>query len=147
MYRRPVALAASALVVVLSAACSSSPMTAVTGPSPSPTPTPVAPTPPPVQTYTLSGTVFEVTPAGRIPVEGVEVYCDSCGSPDGHTFVHTDAEGFYSLAWTQNGIRPLLVRKAGYAVRNPTRTFPDGTGGTDPLVNGDTKYDFELVRR
>ena len=48
--------------------------------------------------YTLSGIVYEMTSSGRVPIEGVEVYCDGCGSEFGHTFAYTDASGFYSLA-------------------------------------------------
>ena len=65
-------------------------------------------------TYTLSGVVFERTPTGTEPIEGVEVYCDGCGSPYGHTFSYTDAQGFYSFLCTFSGTNPLLVRKAGY---------------------------------
>ena len=85
-------------------------------------------------TFTLSGVVFEITPTGNAGIEGVSVYCDSCGSPVGHTWATTDAEGFYSFSWSQNGVHPLLVRKAGYEVVNPTRTFPDGTGGTNAVA-------------
>ena len=64
------------------------------------TPSPIAPTPPPTAPaaiYTLSGVVFEVTSAGNIPVEGVTVYCDPCGPPEGHSFRSTGADGVYSF--------------------------------------------------
>ena len=94
--------------------------------------------------YTLSGMVFETTAAGQTPVEGVEIYCDSCGSPDGHTFVYSDAAGFYSLSWTMNGNHPLLIRKAGFEVVGPI----GGSRGTiNATVRGDTRLDIELVRR
>jgi hypothetical protein len=96
-----------------------------------------------IVSYTLSGLVYELTEAGQVPIEGVEVYCDSCGSPDGHTFVDTDADGFYSLSWTTNGVHPLLVRKAGYALA-VTR---DPSGRISATVNGDTRFDIQLVRR
>ena len=48
-------------------------------------------------THTLSGVVFERTPTGTAPIAAVEVYCDGCGSPYGHTFTYTDAKGFYSF--------------------------------------------------
>ena len=35
--------------------------------------------------YTLSGIVYELSSSGRVPIEGVEVYCDGCGSEVGHT--------------------------------------------------------------
>ena len=86
--------------------------------------------------YTLSGVVFETTEAGRTPIPGVEVYCDSCGSPDGHTFVYTDASGFYSRDWTSNGVYPLFVTKDGY--RHPTSASLDHSGRITARVDGDT---------
>lgn len=101
---------------------------------------------PPV-TYTLSGVVFEITPTGRVPVEDVELYCDSCGSPVGHTSTFTDADGFYSFSWAHNGVHPLLVWKAGYDVLDPTRTLADGRAFRNATVNGDTRFDIEILRR
>jgi hypothetical protein len=115
--------------------------------------TSVSPSPPPASvirpssvTYTLSGVVFEITAAGRVPVEGVELYCDSCGSPDGHTSVYTDAGGFYSLEWTPNGVHPLFVRKAGYDIFDANGT-QDGIGRISATVRGHTTFDVQLVRR
>jgi hypothetical protein len=96
--------------------------------------------------YTLSGVVSEITPTGQAPVEGVEVYCDGCGE-FGHTWAYTDTNGFYSFAEVYPGVLPLLVRKAGYEVVDPISTFPDGTGRKDATVNGDTRFDIQLVRR
>jgi len=98
----------------------------------------------PTVTYTLSGVAFEVTSAGQTPLEGVEVYCDGCGSPDGHTFAYTDKDGFYSFSWALNGATPLLVRKAGYDVLHGDGSFP---GRVTATVNGDTRFDLQLVRR
>jgi hypothetical protein len=95
-------------------------------------------------TYTLFGTIFEVTPTGRVPIEGVEVYCDGCGSPTGHTSVYTDAEGLYSLEWSQNGATRLLVGKAGYQL---VGQVPNPNGEITATVNGDTRFDIELVPR
>jgi hypothetical protein len=100
-----------------------------------------------IQSYTLSGVVFEITEDGATPVEGVEVYCDSCGSPDGHTFVYTDAHGFYSLSWTTNGVHPLFVTKAGYDILHPAGTPRDSLGRISATVRGDTVFDVQLVRR
>ena len=100
-----------------------------------------------IPTYVLSGVVFEITEAGQVPVEGVEVYCDSCGSPDGHTFVETDARGFYRLEWTSNGVHPLFVTRPGYDVYDPTGTLRDGLGRVLARVDGDTRFDIQLVRR
>ena len=100
-----------------------------------------------IETYVLSGVVFEITDAGRVPLEGVELYCDSCGSPDGHTYVHTNADGFYSLEWTANGVHRLFVSKAGYQIFDPTGTLLDAIGRIGATVRGDTAFDVRLVRR
>jgi hypothetical protein len=97
--------------------------------------------------YTLSGEVFEITEAGRVPVENVELYCDSCGSEFGHTFAYTDANGFYSFAWSRNGWHPLLVRKAGYYPREADHESSGGRGSVVAKVDGDTRFDVELIRR
>jgi hypothetical protein len=99
-----------------------------------------------IVTHTLSGVVFEVTPAGRLPVEGVMLYCDGCGSPVGHTYTDTDANGQYRFEWSPNGSTPLWVSKAGYALagNQPLGTMP---GYIVPTVDGDTRFDIELVRR
>jgi hypothetical protein len=100
-----------------------------------------------VASYILSGVVFEITAAGRVPIEGVDVYCDSCGSPVGHTFVYTDANGFYRLAWSMNRAHPLFVRKAGYEISDPTGKLRDADGRITAHVDGDTRFDIELARR
>jgi len=96
-----------------------------------------------IASHTLSGVVFEITDGGQVPIEGVEIYCDSCGSPDGHTFVYTDANGSYSLAWTFDGVHPLYVTKAGYGIVDPTDQF----GRIAATVKGDTRFDIRLARR
>jgi hypothetical protein len=105
--------------------------------------------PPPVlqATYTLSGVVSEVTAAGSVPAEGVQLYCDSCGSPDGHTFTSSDANGFYTFAWARNGVHPLLVWKDGYDVIDPMGRLADGTAVKNATVDGDTRFDIQIVRR
>ena len=97
--------------------------------------------------HTLSGVVFEMTAAGPAPIADVEIYCDSCGSPDGHTWVYTDADGFYSLAWTMDGQHPLFVTRAGYDIFDPTGTLRDGFGRITATVHGDTRFDVQLVKR
>ena len=112
------------------------------------TPAPVVSAPLDVTTmYTLSGVVFEMTATGPIPVEDVELYCDSCGSEFGHTSVFTDDNGFYSFGWSRNGVHPLLVSKAGYDLRSFTDTLSDGRRRINAAVSGDTRFDIELVRR
>jgi len=100
-----------------------------------------------VTNNTLSGVVFEATAGGRVPIEGVEIYCDSCGSPDGHTLVYTDANGAYRLDWTPNGDNPLFVTKAGYEILDPNGTLRDRYGRITATVHGDTRFDIELVRK
>jgi hypothetical protein len=97
--------------------------------------------------HVLSGIVFEMTENGQAPVEGVEIYCDSCGSPEGHTFVRTDANGFYSLAWTVDGAHPLFVTKTGFEIFDPTGRLRDQYGRISATVRGDTRFDIQLARR
>ena len=138
---------------------------------------PTAPvTPPPQQTpgdtydvadVILSGVVYEVTPMGRVPIEGVRVQSDwwhMFPTPD----VVTDSRGFYrfrpvwvcpcSMApWVDAGITALWVNKDGYEAPagQPTSIFHDRPGTTAPpdshmrdvMINGDTRFDIELVRR
>jgi hypothetical protein len=94
-----------------------------------------------IVTYTLSGVVYEVTEGGRMPIEGVSVYCDSCGSPEGHTFSPSDENGYYSFAWTNNGATTLWVRKDGYRLPGVTGDWITAT------VNGDTRFDIAMIRR
>lgn len=111
-----------------------------------PSPTPIAtPGPPPVA-GSLSGTASTTTSAGIIPLDNVQVYCDSCG-PFGHTFVYTDAEGFYHFPEVAAGHTPLLVKKVGYSVVGANGVFADGTGALSVVVNGDTRFDIRLMPR
>jgi hypothetical protein len=99
-------------------------------------------------TYTLSGVVFEGTPTGTAPIEGVEVYCDGCGSPYGHTSSNTDENGLYSFSYTYSGTNPLLIRKAGYGDPPGQALGPiPGWLRRQVMVNGDTRFDIELVGR
>ena len=110
-------------------------------------PPPVVSLPVPPQTYTLSGVVTELRSAGTILAAGVELYCHSFGSPEGHTFTSTDANGFYRFSWARKGIHPLLVWKNGYVVLDPSRTLADGTAVKNATVDGDTRFDIEIVSR
>ena len=99
-------------------------------------------------TYTLSGVAFERTPTGTVPIGDVQVYCDGCGSPYGHTYVNTDAKGFYSLSYTYSGTNYLLIRKDGYGdpAGQPAGSV-QGYLSRQAMVDGDTTFDIELVRR
>ena len=98
--------------------------------------------------FTLSGLVFELTTTGRIPLEGVQLYCDSCGEIGiGHTFARTDGNGRYSFSGVYSGNNPIQVNaKEGYEA---TDGQPLGANWTirNVLVNGDTRLDIQLVRR
>jgi hypothetical protein len=101
----------------------------------------------------LSGVVYEVTPAGRVPIAGVDVYCESCGR-ETHSWAQTDASGVYSFTgvWDDHGfpIR-LWIGKDGYAdppgLPPPTPPAPSGAGWREVMVTADTRFDIELVRR
>ena len=95
------------------------------------------------RTFVLSGMVYENTPDGRVPLDGVVLYCDGCGSPVGHTFVTTDANGLYRFEWTLNGKNWIQFHsKDGYRYAGPIEP-----NGIPVNVNGDTRYDIELVKR
>jgi hypothetical protein len=87
-----------------------------------------------------------MTAMGRTPIQGVSVYCDSCGDPLGHTFADTDANGFYSFSWAANGQTPLIDRKEGYRLAGDLPAGPVN-GWIVAAVNGDTRFDIELVGR
>jgi hypothetical protein len=103
--------------------------------------------------YSLSGMVYEMTATGRIPIEGVAVYCELCGA-ETHSGASTDSKGFYSFRGVWNaGVFPtsLSIGKAGYEDPPglPVITPPNlsGDGWREVMVDGDTRFDIELVRR
>ena len=115
----------------------------------------------------LSGVVYEETPMGRVPIEGVRVQSDHFHvfpTPD----VVTDSQGFFSFrpvwvcpcSWAppvDAGITAIWVDKDGYKVPagQPASVFgyrldPDVLPDyrlRDVTINGDTRFDIELVRR
>lgn len=98
---------------------------------------------------TLSGLVFERIDDAQVPIEGVDVYCEPCGE-ETHTRTYTDKKGFYSFTGTWGSAFSILVRKEGY--QDPpgmpiNRGFPNGPGWRDVTIDGDTRFDIELVRR
>jgi hypothetical protein len=113
---------------------------------------PTAPTttsPPAVVGGTLSGVVFETVAAARVPVAGVDVYCDACGPPLGHTLTRTDSNGVYELMGAPAGTTRVLLSKSGFRLPQPAWTGPGGIGwmgGVDVRVNGDTRFDIEIIR-
>src|SRR5258705_9084855 len=131
-----------------------------TMPSTSSAPTPTSPSQPaPTGAIgvALFGTVFERTPTGLKPLEGVLLYCDACGE-FGHTFLTTDANGSYRFSgdlahgggiWPSNPLN-VLVQKAGYTVNGGapinSPSYPDGFWVTVKM-NGDTEVDIVLTAR
>jgi hypothetical protein len=131
-------------------------------PLPRPTPSPVTPeavVPPPtgggnwLAGYTLtgvslSGTVYESTATGPMPIAGALVYCELCGK-ETHTWAAADANGMYNFSgdpangggiWLKAGQRtPVLVQAEGY--RDPSGS------PRYVLIDADTRFDLELVRR
>lgn len=126
---------------------------------------PLPPPPPPrigdpafsVADVTVSGVVFEVTPSGRVPIEGVIV-----ANGEGWGGL-TDANGAFSFRpvwvcpcsaqpWVPAGTTFLWVEKDGY--KNPPGQQPSVFGGyyaksgaQDVTISGDTRIEIQLVRR
>jgi hypothetical protein len=85
-------------------------------------------------TFTLSGSVTELTVAGHRPVEAVSVYRLVASGWRGAT---TDKNGFYQMAGMYDGSNVVTAIKEGY--EEQTRR--------DVSIKGDTRYDIQLVRR
>jgi hypothetical protein len=147
------------VLVLALAGCNGASSSSLTGPSPIQPP----PTPQPngrgeyVVDVTLSGVVFEMTPAGRVPIQGVSFYSsEQAGGV-------TDINGVFKVkpVWVcpcdwapsvEANMTAIWFEKAGYE-------FPAGlpasvfvfTGGSDGhrdvKVQGDTQFDVELVRK
>ena len=99
--------------------------------------------------YTLSGVVFEITTTGETPLEGVDVYCELCGE-ETHSWSFTDSRGIYSFTgvWTTPGVRtPVWFGKEQYTDPPGVPLFFNESGYRQVMVNGDTRFDVELVRR
>ena len=79
-------------------------------------------------TFTVSGVVFERTPTGTEPVEGV------CGRRNSHRGAMTDKIGFYSIAGVVSG--SISVSASGSSYYVATITFP---------LCGDVNKDIEIV--
>jgi hypothetical protein len=112
-----------------------------------------------VAEVTLSGVVFELTPTGRVPIEGVGV---SNGEGE---YAVTDASGVFSLRpvwvcpcsaqpWIDAGITLLWLWTDDYVdpPGQPPSLFTrgmtnPGPGWRDVMINGDTRVELELVRR
>jgi hypothetical protein len=82
---------------------------------------------------TLSGLVTETTPTGQAPIEGVAVYR---GVQTGWRAATTDQNGFYRILGLYDGIDTVATRKEGYQESKK-----------EASIDGDTRFDIELVRR
>jgi hypothetical protein len=108
---------------------------------------------------TLSGRVYEVvgdSPGQRRGIEGVSVYCEPCGEST-HNFAYTDSNGEYVFprgVWNEGRVAfptRVLFEKVGYAdppgLPPTTRPNPSGPGWREVVIDGDTRFEIELVRR
>lgn len=112
--------------------------------------------------YTLSGFVSELTSAGRVPVERVRVDASSMPCDERGTgcagfgiggiglfqTATTDKSGFYSISGLYPGKYNIIwASKDGYADPFPPQ-YPDNSeGGQAITINGDSRFDIQLVRR
>ena len=102
---------------------------------------------------TLSGMVFELTPSGRAPIEGVTLHCGACGA-ETHAWAYTDSKGFYEFigVWPDGfPVTAIWVDKDGFGdppgLLTPGLPHPSGPGWRAVTIDGDTRFDIELVRR
>jgi hypothetical protein len=135
------------------------------GPSPVP-PQAAVPSPSPGDFLTghaltgvsLSGVVYELTPTGRAPIARAIVYCEPCGAGT-HTFATADDNGVYHFpgdvsagggVWIAAGVpTPLAVGYYNKDYEDPPGMplTPRGPGWRQVLIDADTTFDIELVRR
>ena len=133
--------------------------------------TPLTPSPPPPQAVgppgsgfppgvltgvSLSGVVYELTPTGRRPIPQAYVYCEAC-SEETHMFVLADDNGFYHFSgdlasgggvWVTPGIPTDLAVDYNKDFEDPPGLPPSrGPGWRAVLIDGNTSFDIELVRR
>jgi len=106
----------------------------------------------------LSGVVYELTPTGRTPIAGAVVYCEPCGD-ETHTFANADENGFYHFSgdlatgggvWVAPGVpTPIVVGYYNKDYEDPPGlpVTSRGPGWREVLIDGDTRFDIELVRR
>jgi hypothetical protein len=106
----------------------------------------------------LSGVVYELTPTGRRPIAGAIVYCEPCGK-ETHTFATADDNGLYHFSgdlatgggvWVAPGVpTPIAVGYYNKDYEDPPGlpAMRQGPGWREVLIDGDTRFDIELVRR
>lgn len=111
-------------------------------------------------TFTLSGVVSEMTATGMVPVEGVEIHDWSCDPAfpgnrlptpaDGCNYglshsTTTDTNGRYSVPGVYATRNLVCATKDGFEV-NMTDSECGGYS-TSLTLDGDTRFDIQLVRR
>ena len=107
----------------------------------------------------LSGVVYELTSTGRRPIPQAYVYCEAC-STETHMFVLADDNGFYHFSgdlatgggvWVAPGVPTDIAVGGSY-----NKDYEDppglpssrrGPGWREVQIDGDTRFDIELVRR
>jgi hypothetical protein len=94
---------------------------------------------------TLSGIVSERTVAGPVPVEGVLVAGFRCNGCEGQQST-TDSNGAYSIS-LYAGENDIWVFKNGYDVDGPRPMQSCENCDAIVAINGDTRFDIQLVRR
>jgi hypothetical protein len=119
------AAAASIALALATAACGDSNPTA-----PSPPAGGLAPPPAPVATFSVSGTISEVTESGSVPLEGAWVVNWATEEA-----AITDSDGAYIMHGVQAGLAQFIVSKEGYAEQR-----------LELMVDGDMRLDATLDR-
>ncbi len=112
----------------------------------------------------LTGVVYETTATGRpVGIGGAHVYCEACGLMT-HTWATSDANGFYSFSgnlasgggvWLSPGFLTAIgIEHTDYRdppglppLSGPLFHIPSGPGWREVLIDGDTRFDIQLVRR
>jgi hypothetical protein len=125
--------------------------------APAPAPRPSFP-PGTLRGVSLSGVVYELTLTGRTPIAAAVVYCELCGE-ETHTFATADGNGFYQFSgdlakgggvWVVPGVAtPIAVGYYNKDYEDPPGlpAMGHGPGWREVLIDGDTRFDIELVRR
>jgi hypothetical protein len=92
--------------------------------------------------------VYETIATGRRPVEGVQVYCERCGPPEGHSSRNTDGNGYFSFYGVAAGSTDVLLAKRGYGLPDqPGQGDAGWMGVANAVVTGDTRLDIQVVRK
>ena len=105
----------------------------------------------------LSGVVYELTPTERMPLARAIVYCEKCGEGT-HTFATADDNGLYHFSgdlpsgggvWVAPGVPTILAVDYNKDYEDPPGLprMGYGPGWREVLIDGDTRFDIELVRR